>query len=280
MRPTTKLARRALAVAVLLPLLAAGAWAQPAPPAAGADPIVDRIRKNGLLRAAAIGEVPWLPENTSGSGEQFSGPAWLLAKEYARLLGVRLEPVAVSHETKVPILASGQADITIAPLSETPARDKVIDFVVYSKSALCLFGRADNAKLKDAKTVDDLDKANVTLAYFTGTPPETWVPQRFHALKTRAVAGSGANAPVEEIMSGRADIAPIDAVAWPQLQKAVPGLAVWPQGDACLQSSEMATPVGMGVDKGHPVYLAWLRAVADSMQGKLQAEELRIEKAQ
>ncbi|MBV8914244.1 MAG: transporter substrate-binding domain-containing protein, partial [Acetobacteraceae bacterium] len=219
MRPITKLARRGLALACMLPLLAAVAWAQPAPPAPGTDPTIDRIRKSGVLRAAAIGEVPWLPENTSGSGEPFSGPAWLLAKEYARLLGVRLEPVAVSHETKVPILASGQADITIAPLSETPARDKVIDFVVYSKSSLCLFGRADNPKLRDAKTVDDLDKPNITMAYFTGTPPETWVPQRFHALKSRAVAGSGANAPVEEIMSGRADIAPIDSVAWPQLRK-------------------------------------------------------------
>ncbi len=77
---------------------------------------VDEIKKRGVLRAAAIGEFPWLPENTSGSGPQFSGPAWLLAQEYANRLGVKLEIVPVSHETKVPILATAQADITIARL--------------------------------------------------------------------------------------------------------------------------------------------------------------------
>ena len=48
----------------------------------------------------------------------------MLAQEYANRLGVKLEPVAVSHETKVPILASGQVDMTIAPLSETDQRKK------------------------------------------------------------------------------------------------------------------------------------------------------------
>ena len=92
-------------------------------PAPGASKTVDAIKKNGVLRAAAIGEFPWLPENTTGSGAQFSGPAWVLAEEYAKRLGVKLEIVPVSHETKVPILASGQADITIAPLTITPARE-------------------------------------------------------------------------------------------------------------------------------------------------------------
>ena len=44
-------------------------------PAPGTSKTVDAIKKNGVLRAAAIGEFPWLPENTTGSGPQFSGPA-------------------------------------------------------------------------------------------------------------------------------------------------------------------------------------------------------------
>ena len=59
-------------------------------------------------------------------------------------LGVKLEIVPVSHETKVPILATGQADITIAPLTITPAREKVVEFVPYSGSSLCFFGLASN----------------------------------------------------------------------------------------------------------------------------------------
>jgi polar amino acid transport system substrate-binding protein len=248
-------------------------------PAPGQSKKIDGIKKRGTLRAAAIGEFPWLPENTSGNGPKFSGPAWVLANEIATRLGVTLEIVPVSHETKVPILATGQADITIAPLSITPARQKVVDFVPYSGSSLCFFGLASNPKLQKAKTVDDLDTADITMAYFTGTPPETWAPTRFHKLKYRAVAGSGANAPVEEIISKRADIAPIDNVAWPSLDAAVKGLIIFPQGDACLKSHEMEAQTAMAIDKGDPVFLAWLTAVKDEVQPKLDAEEMRILKS-
>src|SRR5215470_2762285 len=225
----------------LAAVVAGSAWAGSDVPAPGQSPTIDAIKARGVLRAAAIGEFPWLPENTTGSGDPFSGPAWVLANEYANRLGVKLEIVPVSHETKIPILASGQADISIAPLSVTPKRLEVVNFVIYSKSSLCFFGLADNPKLKGITTVDGLDKDDITMAYFTGTPPETWAPKRFPKIKLKGVAGSGANAPVEEILAKRADIATIDNVAWPELAKQVPGLVVFPAGDGCLQSTEMST---------------------------------------
>jgi polar amino acid transport system substrate-binding protein len=265
----------ALGAAVLLCSFAA-ASAGSEVPAPGQSPKIDAIKARGTLKAGAIGEFPWLPENTSGSGPQFSGPAWLLAEEYAKRLGVKLEVVPVSHETKVPILATGEADIAISPLAVTPAREKVINFVLYSRSSLCMFGLADNPKLKDVKTVDDLNREDLTLVYFTGTPPETWAPTRFPKMKMRGVAGSGANAPVEEILAKRADIATIDNVAWPQLAKQVPGLVSFPPGDECLQSNEMSTGVGLAVDKGDPVFHAWLQAVYEEVKDKVTAEELRL----
>lgn len=249
-------------------------------PAAGQSPKIDAIKERGVLRVAAIGEFPWLPENTTGSGPQFSGPAWMLAEEYAKRLGVSIEVVPVSHETKVPILATGEADISIAPLAVTPARLEVANFVVYSRSSLCMFGKADNPKLADVKTVDDLNREDLTMAYFTGTPPESWAPTRFPKLKFRAVAGSGANAPVEEILSGRADIATVDNVAWPQLEKQVPGLISFPSGDDCLKSEEMSTGVGLAVDKADTVFHAWLQAVYEEVQDKVQEEEVRLLKGQ
>ena len=276
----SRIARRAgLALLAVAFLGGSMAVAQTTVPEPGKSKTIDDIKKRGELRAAAIGEFPWLPENTSGSGPQFSGPAWVLANEIATRLGAKLVIVPVSHETKVPILASGQADITIAPLTITPAREKVVDFVPYSGSSLCFFGLASNPKLQAAKSVDDLDKADITMAYFTGTPPETWAPTRFKNLKMRGVAGSGANAPVEEIMSKRADVAPIDNVAWPNLQASVKGLVVFPMGDACLKSSEMEAKTAMAIDKGDPVFLAWLTAVKTEMQPKLDAEELRVLKS-
>jgi polar amino acid transport system substrate-binding protein len=262
-------------LAFVLTIGAAGAGAS-AVPGPGQSKKVDAIKSRGTLKAAAIGEFPWLPENTSGSGPQFSGPAWVLAEEYAKRLGVKLAVVPVSHETKVPILATGEADISIAPLSVTPKRKEVVDFIVYSKSSLCFFGLADNPKIKSLKSVDDLNKPELTMAYFTGTPPETWAPTRFPQMKLKGVAGSGANAPVEEIMAKRADIAPIDNVAWPQLAKQVSGLTVFPAGDECLRSNEMATEVGLAVDKSDTVFRDWLQAVYEEIKDKVTAEEIRV----
>ena len=262
--------------ATLAPMAVPAPTAVPAP---GTSKTIDAIKKAGVLRAAAIGEFPWLPENTTGSGPQFSGPAWVLAEEYAKRLGVKLEVVAVSHETKVPILASGGADITIAPLSVTPKRLEVVNFVVYSRSSLCFFGLADNPKLKDVKTVDGLDKPDITMAFFTGTPPETWAPTRFKQMKLKGVAGSGANAPVEEILSKRADLAPIDNTAWPQLSRKVPGLMVFPVGDDCLKSNEMPTGVGIATDKADTAFHDWLQAVYEEIKDMVEAAEIGILKA-
>ena len=53
-------------------------------PAPGASPRIDAIKKSGVLRVGVLANAPWLVENTSGQGEAWSGPAWLLAQEYAK----------------------------------------------------------------------------------------------------------------------------------------------------------------------------------------------------
>lgn len=263
-----------VAVLATLPLLAAAVDV----PAPGQSKKIDEIKKRGTLRVAVIGEFPWLPENTSGSGPKFSGPAWILAEEYAKRLNVKLETIPVSHETKVPILASGQADLSIAPLSVTETRLKVVDFVVYSKSSICYVGLAANPKLASVKSMDDLNREDVTIAYFTGSAPEPFLPKRFPKAKLRAVQGSGANVPLEEIMSKRADIAPVDGIAYPKLNKEVAGLRFIPEGDNCLRSTEMATPVGLALAKGDSVFHNWLMAVEKELHQRLEDEEIRIVK--
>lgn len=268
--------RRLLAHALMaLSLAGAVAQAQPAP-AAGASPRIDAIRKAGQLRVGVLQNAPWLLEDTTGGGEAWSGPAWLLAKEYARLLGVELRPVAVSHETKVPVLASDQVDMSISPLAQTTERLKVIDFVIYSATSVCMFGRADNARLAQAAALDDLNRPDLRIAYFTGGAEESWVKARFARAQLRAVSSSGATAPVEEIMARRADAAPINRVPWLVLQRKVKGLVVWPRENNCQNSAEKASPVGLAVDKNQPVYLDWLRQVARAQQSRLSADEARV----
>jgi polar amino acid transport system substrate-binding protein len=263
-----------VAVLTTLPLIAAAVDV----PAPGQSKKIDEIKKRGTLRVAVIGEFPWLPENTTGSGSKFSGPAWILSEEYAKRLNVKLETIPVSHETKVPILASGQADLSIAPLSVTETRLKVVDFVVYSKSSICYVGLAANPKLASVKSMDDLNREDVTIAYFTGSAPEPFLPKRFPKAKLRAVQGSGANVPLEEIMSKRADIAPVDGIAYPKLNKEVAGLRFIPEGDNCLRSTEMATPVGLALAKGDSVFHNWLMAVEKELHQRLEDEEIRIVK--
>lgn len=265
-----------LLAGLLLSATLGAALAQPVP-APGASPRIDAIKKAGVLRVGVLSNSPWLVENTGGGGgEAWGGPAWLLAKEYGRLLGVKVEPVLVSHETKIPVLASNQVDMSITPLAETPERLQVVDFVLYSRTSVCLFGRADNPKLVAAKSVDDLNKPEVTIAYFTGGAEENWVKQRFPKAKLRGVSSSGSAAPVEEILAKRADAAPINRVPWVALTKKVKGLAALPKDNNCQDSTEKASPVGLAVDKNQAVYLEWLRAVSKQMEPKLAADEQRI----
>ena len=266
---------RQLPVAALILGIAGAAMAQ-TPPAPGASPRVDAIHKAGVLRVAVLANAPWLVENTSGGGDQWSGPAWLLASEYAKLLGVKLAPVLVSHETKIPVLASNQVDLSITALAETPERDKVVDFVIYSNTSVCMFGLASNPKFSAAKTVDDLNKPGVTIAYFVGAAEEGWVKQRFPLATLKGVTNSGATAPLEDIMAHRADAAPINRIPYVAMAAKVKGLTALPKENNCQNSTEKAQPVGLALDKGQPVFLDWLRAVEKAMHPKLEADEQRV----
>ena len=256
-------------------LAASAAMAQVATGAPDASPRVDAIRKAGALRVAVLANAPWLIENMSGQGEAWSGPAWMLAQEYARRLKVKLEPIPVSHETKVPVLASNQVDISITPLAETAERLKVVDFIIYSNTSVCMFGLSSNPKFNAAKSVDDLNKPGVTIAYYTGGGEEGWVKERFPKAHLRGVAGSGV-APVEEVMAKRADAAPINRVPWVAMGRKLKQLAVLPKDNNCQNSKEKAAPVGMAIDKNQPAFLQWLRAVETEMEPKLKADEARV----
>jgi polar amino acid transport system substrate-binding protein len=279
MKKPTMLKSLVAGLLLIAPLIAGPYVTQAAEiPKAGESKTIDAIKERGMLRVGLLAGYPWLQENTTGSGPQYEGPAWMLAEAYAKALGVKLEVVPVSHETKVPVVQNGQVDMSIAPLSVTEPRKKVVDFVVYSHSSVCMFGKGDNPKLKDVMSVDDLNREDIVVAYFTGAAEEPWVPQRFPKAQARGVTGSGTAAPVEEIMSGRADVAPIDKISWVTLQKQVPGLVSWPSGEGCLTSTEFSNEVGLAVSKDDPAFRDWARTVGEEMKADLQAEELRLMK--
>jgi len=263
-----------LAVAGSITLISA-VMAQDAP-APGKSPRIDAIKKAGILRVGVLANAPWLIENTTNGGEHWSGPAWDLAKEYAKRLNVKLEPVLVSHETKVPVLASNQVDISITALAETPERIAVVDFILYSNTSVCMFGRADNPKFAKAQTVDDLNTPDVTIAYFIGSAEEGWVQKRFPNAKFLGVANSGATAPLEDVMAKRADAAPINRIPYVPMARKVKGLASLPKDNNCQGSTEKAQPVGVAIDKKQPEFLEWAQAVEKSIHPQLVASEQKV----
>lgn len=262
-----------LAVAVLGGSAAATAQTPPAP---GASPRIDAIRKAGVLRVGVVNNPPWLAQNTTGEGEPWAGPSWVLGKEFARLLNVKLETVPVSHETKVPALIANQMDIMIGPLNQNAERIKIIDFVIFSTTGVCMFGRANNPKFTNVKALEEFNKPDITMAYFSGAGEEPLVRSQFANAKLRGVANSGSVAPIEEVLAGRSDVAPINRVLWPSISKKVKGLAVFPSENQCQDSKIFEIKTGMGINKNDPAYGDWLREVEKRMHPALAAEEARM----
>ncbi len=255
---------------------AALAQQPPAPPAPGVSKRIDAIRKAGALRVGVLANAPWLTQNTTGSGPQWAGPAWIFSEDVAKLLHVKLKPVLVSHETKIPVLAANQVDISVTPLAQTPGREPVVDFVLYSNTSVCMFGLASNPKFTAAKHISDLNKPGITIAYFIGGAEVGWVKKTFPKARLLGVADSGATAPLEDILAHRADAAPINRIPYVPMSHKVKGLAVLPSADNCQHSTHKAQPVGVAIDKRQPHFLAWLRAVEKSIHPQLEASEQKI----
>lgn len=265
--------RLALAAALIGASFAATAQT---PPAAGVSPRVDAIRKAGVLRVGVVNNPPWLAQNTTGTGEAWEGSSWMLGKEFAKLLGVRMEAVPVSHETKVPALIANQMDIMIGPLNQNAERAKIIDFVTFSNTSVCMFGLASNPKFTKATKAEDFNSPDITMAYFSGAGEEPLVKEQFSKAKLRGVTNSGSVAPIEEVLAGRSDVAPLNRMLWPNINRKVKGLAVFPKENDCQDSKIFLIDSGMGVAKNQPEYLAWLREVEARMHPQLVEEERRM----
>jgi len=254
----------------------AGSAADVPVPPPGTSSRIDAIQRRGTLRVAVLNEYPWLKQ-TAGGSKPFEGPAWQLAEEYAKRLGVTLETVPVDFDTKVSVLAGGQADITIAPLLATPERAKSVDLILYSVSAQCLFGRADNPKVAGAAGIDDLNRPEIRIAYIAGSPQGAWLQKRLPRAAHRPIAGSLADVPVAEVLSRRADVSTVDKFFFTGLAQKTPGLITLPKD--YMTSRELPIPIGMAISKGQPELLTWLRAVAAAVRPEVAAEETRVEKA-
>lgn len=264
----------AIFAATLTAALAGPAAAQPRPPGvpeAGKSERIDTILKRGTLKIGVTPTFPWVYRNKSGTGDEYRGSSWVLAKAYAQALGVKLDVVQVSNETKIPIVISGGVDITISALAETDARKNVVDFVTYSRGTFCIFGLKTDPKAAAIKTVEQLDDPNLTFAAYVGTNQAAWIPKTFPKAKMRGVTGSG-QAPVDELLAGRADFVVGDSPLEPIFKNAYKTIFSIPAD--CTKSDLNPVPDGQAIAKNQPVFLEFLRSVEKKVDAQVRQEEL------
>ena len=129
------------------------------PPAPGASPRIDAIRKAGVLRVGVLANAPWLVREHHRQRRALDRPG-LAAGHRICPPARRQASTGHGHATRPRCRCSRptRSTLSIAALAETPERLKVVDFVIYSSTSVCMFGLPINPKFAAAKTVDDLNK--------------------------------------------------------------------------------------------------------------------------
>jgi polar amino acid transport system substrate-binding protein len=237
-------------------------------PAAGESPTIDKIRANGKLRAGVAVTPPWLLQDPTT--KEYYGPTIDLIERIAAELGVPVEYVDSGWDVLIAGLQSDKFDLTAAPMFATPERMKVIDFVNYTEAGTCYFAKKDNDKVN---SLEDLNSSDVTIVTFTGTGTEEGIRKKYpEATINSIVQPPGGQPPLEDVLSGRADVGPFDSPLAIFLAQQYPDLKIIPQdAEYCIANADIPFPIGMGFNKNDPAFTAFLQSVVDEMQADLDA---------
>ncbi|MFN8590624.1 MAG: transporter substrate-binding domain-containing protein [Thermomicrobiales bacterium] len=237
-------------------------------PAEGQSATIDKIRKNGKLRVGVAVAAPWLLQDPST--KKYYGPAVDLVERIGAEIGVPVEYIDSGWDVIVAGLQADKFDLTAAPLFATPARMEVIDFVNYTSAGTCYFAKKDNAKVN---SLEDLNKSDVTIVTFTGTGTEEGIRKTYpNATINSIVQPPGGQPPIEDVLSGRADVGPFDSPLAIFLAAQYPDLKILPQDpEYCIAHADIPFPIGMGFNKNDPAFTAFLQSVVDAMQKDIDA---------
>ena len=237
-------------------------------PAAGESPAIDKILANGRLRVGVALAPPWLMQDPTT--REYYGPANDLVVRLGEILGVPVEYVDSGWDVIIAGLQSDKFDLTVAPLFATPDRMEVIDFVNYTSAGTCYFALKENEKVN---TLEDLNSSDVTIVTYTGTGTEEGIREKYpEANNVSIVQPPGGGQPIEEVLSGRADVGPFDSPLAIYLAQQYPELKIIPEGpEYCIENADVPFPIGMGFNKNDPAFTAFLQAVVDDMQDDLDA---------
>lgn len=225
---------------------------------------------NGTLRVGTAASPPWVLFDTSD--ESYFGPTMTLMAAVGERLGKRVEYVDTNYSTAIASLQTGKFDVIGLPLYPTPERRKAIDFIEWTQSGTCFFVLKDDAKVA---SVEDLDRDGVRIAARAGSAPATQIPKAFPNAETYTIQTEGTQSAIQEVLSGRADAAEIDAPLAYKYTKVYPKATTIPAPDDCIDRPLLASPIGMGIPKDMPQeerdqIAAVVRAHAAQLQRELK----------
>jgi polar amino acid transport system substrate-binding protein len=235
-------------------------------PGPGESPTIDKIRKNGKLRAGVAIAAPWLLQDPN-TGEYF-GPAIEITKRIAELLNVEVEYVPSNWDVIIAGIQADKFDIAVAPLFATPQRKEVVDFVTYTVAGTCYAVLKENAKVN---SLDDLNNPDVKIITFTGTGTEQGIKAKYPKATIVSVSPPpGAQIAIEDVLVGRVDVAPFDSPLAVVIAKKYPQVKIIPGGpEDCINNPDIPFPIGMAFQKGDTKMAEFLQIVVNDMQEEI-----------
>lgn len=95
---------------------------------ADAQSALETVKSRGTLIAGVRFDTP--PYGTVDAAGKNVGIDIEIAQDMAKRLGVKLELVQVTAQSRIPLLTSGKVDLLLAALTHTREREKVVDFSI------------------------------------------------------------------------------------------------------------------------------------------------------
>ena len=177
-----------------------------------ASGVLDRIRRNGVLRVAT--EPFFAPQefiDPAGTGqEQYAGADMKLARLIAERMGVELEIIPMEFTQVLPALAEDQADLTISAIAFTPGRassytmSKGYYFTDSAANTALIIREADKDRIRDIR-----DLADKTLIAQSGSLQESQAAA--HIISYREFRRvSSVQSVYEAVQQGTADAGIVD----------------------------------------------------------------------
>ena len=240
-------------------------------PMEGKSALVDQIKENGEMKVGVAIAPPWLGQDPNTG--QYFGAAFEIGQRIAMELGVDITPVSSGWDVIIAGIQGNQFELAIAPLFATEKRRKVVDFVNWTEAGTCYI------VLKDSPIMnyDDMNQPGVRIGTYTGTGTEHGIVEKYTEATIESIVQqvSGAHR-IEDVLTGRIDVAPIDDALAFVMAAEYPEIRIIPESpEHCINNSDIPFPIGMAFNYGDPEFKAMLEAIVADMQDQIAASMVK-----